>query len=399
MIRYILRFYIFLIINLSYDGSIPSTNELPRVTQHIYFQKEKMFKLYKKILFLHIIVVLSSCSGLEKNIQLDETWKQQIDFWISFPPVSNAEQRNFTKNHLDNLHVKNIRIGEDWTFRESQKWTYNWSPLDQRINWAINNNYKVFLTLQSRWPDWACSDVKNEKSCVYKNDESFWKYLKALAQRYSWKIDYIQFWNEWQSTFWYAGTAQQYVIAHNEVYNTFKKYAPDTKIVLWWFTTISLRYLSACYGNVDKIFIDTGEILQWWLLEDICKSEEVLSTKKRIDTVMSTAQFDLIDLHLYDDYYNWQEYVENIRQLYWDFKIIVSEFWWPNLNMVEYSEGLQANELKEYMLSLNNLDIESAYYFTLVEWNGNEVHLKSWLINEAWNTKKSYSVFELYNKK
>jgi len=80
MIRYILRFYIFLIINLSYDGSIPSTNELPRVTQHIYFQKEKMFKLYKKILFLHIIVVLSSCSGLEKNIQLDETWKQQIDF-------------------------------------------------------------------------------------------------------------------------------------------------------------------------------------------------------------------------------------------------------------------------------------------------------------------------------
>jgi len=35
--------------------------------------------------------------------------------------------------------------------------------------------------------------------------------------------------------------------------------------------------------------------------------------------------------------------------------------------MVEYSEGLQANELKEYMLSLNNLDIESAYYFTLVE--------------------------------
>lgn len=67
--------------------------------------------------------------------------------------------------------------------------------------------------------------------------------------------------------------------------------------------------------------------------------------------------------------------------------------------MVEYSEGLQANELKEYMLSLNNLDIESAYYFTLVEWNGNEVHLKSWLINEAWNTKKSYSVFELYNKK
>jgi hypothetical protein len=56
---------------------------------------------------------------------------------------------------------------------------FNWAPLDDRINWAYNNGYDILLTIQSNGPDWACSGVQNDRSCVF--DNNYFKiYIDAL---------------------------------------------------------------------------------------------------------------------------------------------------------------------------------------------------------------------------
>ncbi len=56
-----------------------------------------------------------------------------------------------------------------------------------------------------------------------------------LQGSYGSKIAKIQFGNEWQGTFWYAGSAEQFVASHNVVYDVARLHAPDAKVVLGGF--------------------------------------------------------------------------------------------------------------------------------------------------------------------
>lgn len=373
--------------------------------------------MYKIIIVLCFIIVLfitlsikhapnnvNYDKNLGKNIEIiiDENWEKDIELWISFPPVTDEEQRAFSKLHLDNLGVKSIRIGEDWTFRESIKWEFNWNPLDKRLTWAKENNYSIFLTVQARWPDWACSDIINEQSCVFKDTDNFEKYIKELARRSNGMIDYVQFWNEWQSDYWYAGTPEQYIKAQNTVYTLFKEYSPETQVALWWFTTVSLRALAACNGAVKEVYADDGIILKGENLEKICKSNTAIKDLTKIKTVLTEANYDIIDFHLYDDYSKWGIYIDNFKELYKtiykDATFIITEFGGPNLYVVQYSDRLQAADLQKYIETLNELWIEKAYYFSLIEPLNNPVHIKSWLITETLELKESYDLFQEMNK-
>lgn len=94
-----------------------------------------------------ILLLLLSCSRENlKNSNADKT-ALNFNLGISFPPVADQEQREFTAPLLQDLNVAIIRIGEDWRFREPSENNFNWSPLDNRINWAENNGFDVLLTV------------------------------------------------------------------------------------------------------------------------------------------------------------------------------------------------------------------------------------------------------------
>jgi len=107
--------------------------------------------------------------------------KIDFDLGISFPPVADEEQRTFTAPLLDELNVEIIRIGENWSFREPEEGNFQWPSLDARINWAETNGIDVLLTIQSNGPDWACSDLQNDKSCVFKDNEKFRNYIEQYG--------------------------------------------------------------------------------------------------------------------------------------------------------------------------------------------------------------------------
>ncbi len=318
----------------------------------------------------------------------------QMELGISFPPVSDDTQRDFTAGKLDDLGVKKIRFGEDWALREPVKGDFNWAPLDARIKWATDNGYEILLTIQSNGPDWACTTEQNDVSCVFANTADFQFYIDTLMKRYAGKIDKIQFGNEWQSDYWYIGDAAEFIEANNILYNSVKTYSPSTTVVLGGFTTISLRYLAACNGYVSSFYDGEGNFYDAQYLAEACQSQQLYDSKQRIDSVLKYAKYDMLDIHLYDDVEQWDEYYANFTDTI-SKPVIVSEFGGPNLNYEPYTDEYQAQRLYQYIKKLDSLGIPEAYFFKLVDGADNPAHAKSGLVYDTdFSPKPSYYVFK-----
>lgn len=342
---------------------------------------------------------ISSVNNIKDNnyklLQNDKCLKN-LSLGVSFPPVADNAEREFTKAHLDTLGVAKIRFAENWALREPIKGNYNWGPLDERINWANENNYKILLTIQSNGPDWACSRLKNKQSCIFNNNNDFKIYIDSLLQRYSGKISKIQFGNEWQSDYWYVGDANDYIDVNNILYDSVKNYSPSTQVVLGGFSAISLRFLAGCNGINTSFYDDEGNFIDSSNIKTKCSSPVIAKALNKIDLVLKNAKYDLLDLHFYDDVEQWDKYFEyfsnNLKP------IIVSEFGGPNMKYEPYSEAYQEERLYQYINKLDNLKIKEAYYFKLVEGTDNPAHVTSGLINGSKLTEKlSYFIFKSFN--
>ncbi|WP_299130155.1 glycosyl hydrolase [uncultured Winogradskyella sp.] len=352
----------------------------------------------RSIITILLLISLINCSKSDNNNGITNT-EDDINFnlGISFPPVADEEQRSFAAPLLNELNVNIIRIGEKWSFREPSEGNFNWASLDQRINWAENNGLNVLLTIQSNGPDWACSGQQNTNSCVFQDNEKFKNYIEALLQRYPNKISKIQFGNEWQSTFWYIGSAENFVTANNIVYNAIQQFSPETEFVLGGFTTISLRFLVGCNGLVDEFYDDEGNLYDRTFLDNNCNTAEIQDVVTRIEYVLQNANYDMVDMHLYDDAENWIKYFENFQTMVQK-PIIITEFGGPNVNIEPISEDYQSERLEVYIKTIDSLDVEEAYFFKLVEGSNNPAHAESGLINNPELTKKiNYSVFKRLN--
>lgn len=348
-----------------------------------------MTKIIKSLLLIGLIL------GIDK-INAQDTCLTNLSLGISFPPIANSTERTFTKMHLDTLGVQKIRIAEDWTLREPTQGNFNWTPLDDRINWAYNNNYEILLTIQSRGPSWACSPIQNSQSCVFNNNNDFKIYVDSLLQRYTGKIAKIQFGNEWQSDYWYAGNAGDFIAANNVLYNSVQMYSPSTKVVLGGFSTISLRFLAGCKGFVSSFYDDDGTYYSSSYLSTNCPLPAIQNVINRIDSVLQLAQYNMLDIHLYDDVEQWDEYYINFKDTITK-PIIVSEFGGPNMNYETYTNSYQANRLYQYIKKLDSLQIQEAYFFKLVEGTSNPAHSTSGLISDTSLVEKpAYYLFKSF---
>lgn len=348
---------------------------------------------------INIIFLLVFISCSKDNTEINPITVNNINFdlGISFPPVADNEQRTWTEPLLNELNVNVIRIGENWGFREPSEGNFNWTSLDDRINWAKNNGIDVLLTIQSNGPDWACSQQQNTNSCVFNDNEQFKNYVERLLQRYTNRIAKIQFGNEWQSNFWYIGDEQDFVTANNIVYQAIQQYSPNTQLVLGGFTTISLRFLAGCNGLIDEFYDDEGNLYNREFLDENCSSTEIQSVKNRIDYVLQNAHYDIVDIHLYDDVENWTIYFQNIEAMI-EKPIIITEFGGPNVNIEPITEEYQSDRLELYIKTIDSLEVEEAYFFKLIEGGNNPAHTESGLINNPELTKKlSYFTFKELN--
>lgn len=361
-----------------------------------------MRKAFIGFIMLAIVYGVSSISLSIYSIgmlEVSDNYKlENIELGLSFPPVSDDNQRLITKYHLDQLNIKKIRFAEDWSYREPTRGSFKWNSLDKRMDFCEENDIELLLTIQSNGPEWACN-AQNERSCVFSNLTAWEIYVRALLERYSNKIEKIQFGNEWQSNWWYVGSAEEFVFANNLLYDAVQELSPETKFVLGGFACGTLEAMAAIYGYIHSFISIEGDVIDQEEILEYKNSEEVLKGKERIEHVLNNAKFDMLDLHFYDEYEIWPVLLEMIDDLVPNAPVICTEFGGPNLNYlgISYNDNLQASELIKYIETLDSMEVDEAYFFKLVEGgSANAAHQKSGLLTSLLSKKPAYRVLQSY---
>jgi hypothetical protein len=337
-------------------------------TKLSFLSSEISRQIIASLLFL---LSFASCNHFHQPEEKSAEVKlEQLELGFSFPPVSNQKGRDFTTRQLNDFEIKLVRFAEDWNWREPTPGTYHWEPLDQRMHWVVEENIQLLLTIQSNGPDWACNpENQNERSCVYTDPASFENYISALLQRYPNQISKIQFGNEWASEYWFAGSAEDFILYHNMLYDAVQKYSPSTEVVLGGFSSGTIEAVAFCNHAIDILHLQEGEFITQDDADAFCNQPGALAARQRISLVLEEAKYDWIDLHFYDFVELWPAEYQAFQEAFPSTEpILVSEFGGPNLFYEQpYSNRFQALRLKEYILTLEQMGIPEAYFFKLVQ--------------------------------
>ena len=355
----------------------------------------------KSITLLIACLFIISCGGgggssTNSSVALNLTptgkaFGDTSEIGLSFPPVTQYPEMEFTLPHLERLNVNKVKYSENWKFREPLQGSFSWGPLDKRLAYISDNNLSLMLTILTDGPDWACSDVANTNNCVFESEDNFRTYISTLLQRYANQISQIQFGSEWDNIDIYPGTSEDYVRFFNIFHDEVKKHSPDTEVVLGG---ISKLYPIGVLANMGaSLTFDQLAIIDLVAVNEYVSG---LASRKdtvipRVEYVLENATYDAVDLYMYDDFENWGKYTYALQQKTTR-PIIVSEFGGPHPEFESDTDAYQAEMLFQYLETIKSLPIKDAYYFKLVD-NYSSFHEKSGLINIMLEEKPSYEVF------
>jgi len=101
-----------------------------------------------------------------------------------------------------------IRVDADWNEIEKKKGVFNYSKLDEAINYAANNNLKVLMIL-AYTPSWANG---GKDSSYPPLDISYWRrFVSKTVKRYKSKVHYWAIWNEPNLKDFFSGAPKDYL--------------------------------------------------------------------------------------------------------------------------------------------------------------------------------------------
>jgi hypothetical protein len=133
-----------------------------------------------------------------------------------------------------------------------------------------------------------------------------------------------------------------------------------------------------------------GTLVVLILVETSTPSKALSKGKKQnIDYVFANADYDILDIHLYDDPENWPEYLSVLPE---NKPILVSEFGGPNSEFECTDAAYQAVRMEQYIDAVEQLPIIEAYYFKLVE-SDSSYHKDSGLFYSNYTVKPARNVF------
>lgn len=348
----------------------------------------------RSIWIVLILLSFASCSNSASTTRTTPYTAITYPIGSSYPPINTDSKLSFTIEQLQELGITLIRTGSDWSNREPAKGEYKWEPLDKRINALYQDGFSILFTIPAGGPDWVCEEKTSNDTCVFSNENAFREYITALVTRYEGKIDKYQFGNEWDNLSWYPGSAEDYVHFNNIVYSVIKEISPETPVVLGGLTAAYPLYITVCEDDLqlsfDMLELKDGSNLNENIQQQICSRSDLVS---RVEYVLEHADYDLVDLHLYDVSEYWPLFVDVVSKKT-DKPLVVSEFGGPSSSFEQYSQTYQAERLEKYLLTLQDLPIEEAYHFNLVD-NPTTYHSHSGLFTVFRQKKQAYYV--IYN--
>lgn len=285
---------------------------------------------------------------------------------FSFADINSSQGKSIAQKVYSETGADLYRFSIDWAQIESTRGQYNWTNVDKRIDWLFDNNIKLMLTIRTNAPEWA-ADVLSAKGATIKpeNIVDFENFVRELMQRYSDKIDIIQFGNEWQGNTFFPGTGEQFVDLNNRIYALKQQHLPDAEFVLGGISTSAIRIIGIHTGTLNiwrrNNSSEPGDI------QIVLNQQRFIDVFEKSKYVLEHANYDLIDLHLYFDIDEWDEHISTVRVYDANTPIIVSEWgathpvWSPNP-----TDSVMAQNMQKALDKLNSLGIKKAYHFSIV---------------------------------
>ncbi len=277
---------------------------------------------------------------------------------MAFPPVAESAHREFTIANLRALEIRHIRIAENWKRRGVSPNIEDFAPLVHRIEALTNAGFKILLTVQADGPDVVCDNL-NAQSCRIAADAPFEEYLIMLLTAVGANIEAIQFGNEWDHQF--AGSFREYTELQNRFAKTVREFDPELPIVLGGITATAPYYYAICEQLADPFPYPNAAV------ECVQEENEFALRQTEVKWVFAQADYDIIDLHLYDAAGLWPLAVEWVEKYSDDHPIWVTEFGGPHPALEPLDPTYQAERLAVYLNAAKSLPVTRLYYFKLTD--------------------------------
>lgn len=325
-------------------------------------------------IFIAILSGLNMLCSCDNDNPVNQS--DPIIFGISFPPMQPSDLKLFTSPMLNELGVKDIHYMEHWDSREPTQDQYDWTASDSRFETIMQNDIVVNLTLNAVGPEWNCEEgTTTDHYCQFKDDEEFRQFVRDYLNRYHSYIDTLQFCNEWMWTF--EGTKEEYVELNNIVYEELQQINPSVHFALGSvaisksnFLALSEELLGAGADFVSFYVDEAGNPFQCDGTPISYDPTDLEKFDETLNYVLVNAKYDELDIHLYDDFWNWDEYETAWRNrmqslgLNRNIEIIVTEYGGPHPECEDgFNQDFQAQRLAEYMNTLWDSGLKKAFFF------------------------------------
>jgi hypothetical protein len=164
----------------------------------------------------------------------------------------------------------------------------------------------------------------------------------------------------------------------------------------------ALRGIAFAQDRIDNVSFQGEEL---YGEDDLAEADAALVDEvPRMRDIISEVNFDAVDLHFYDDVWNWSIYMDAFTQLVSQagknldgIPIVVSEFGGPHPELEPKNQNYRAAQLVEYVRTLDALPVELALYFKLVESSGPYiVHSNSYLYDRNLRSTPSFEVMRRF---
>ncbi len=358
--------------------------------------------VYTFIIFC-MLIILCCNSGTFPYDDYDYSL-DSLNIGIAFPPTGNQEELEFTQTHLEVLSMDRIRIGQAWKLREPENDNFYWVPLERRLDYFSSKGIEVFLTLDIKdFPDWMAGFSPSWRQV------QFQEYVSILLTNYGNQIDYIQFGNEWnwEVESYLNADFGEFIAFSNILYSEVQSLpAGDRPMVSLGSIAIGgLRFIAIYQGKMDNVYFEGEAIYTEDEINEILANGDDANTI--LEEVLGQCNFDMIDIHLYDDYWNWDIYKQaysdallNTGKNPDDYIFIASEFGGPHPEIEGTDPYLQAERVVSYVHTLDEINIRDAYFFKLVESTGDNlpVHPNSYLIDASLKSNFAYEVMRRFGE-
>jgi len=358
----------------------------------------------KKYLIIVIALLIVFSNGCSENKYGEAIYDNNYELnklilGLSYVPDSNDEYRKNTLTHLEALNINKVRMGQNWRLREPIMGEYYMQPVVDRLNFYADNNIDVLMTIDTKSiPEWARELDRKTFITSYRD------FIKTMLNEYGQHISYIQFGNEWDWEIdkYLDGDTSLFIEMNNILYDEVMTMGYENRpiVVLGSISIGGLRALAFNQDRIENVYFDKEKL---YSSDDISQYEPmIIKTSERTSKILKECKYDIIDIHLYDDYWNWHHYVNAINHISdeVDIPIIVSEFGGPDPDMEPQDDKYRANQLYYYVKTLEDINIEIAYYFKLHEHTSRDTifHPYSYLIDRDGNTTETYETLRKFGE-